>query len=454
MKKIAVMAVLALVVASPALAGDTLWTRTYAGAGATVDRGSAVATIGDEIYVAGQERVGSFNLLVIHYRADGEVAWARTFDIDTEETVNDIVAQPDSSLYICVKIEAPTPSSRLVKLSKTGDTVWTRKSARLNATNIAVDDSGNVFVYGSLLGAVMNDSFCLIKYKADGTQDWRHTYRFGDQNSAAGLCADHDGSVVGVGVVNDQEGPHAMAVRFTPAGDTAWTHYYPELTGATLGGVAVDLTGFIVFTASIGSGITVARCSTSGPIDWRVEVPLRSLPMVYNTVVCDADTNIVVGGQDSSNCVGFAKLTWGGGAVCMGSSDVVAMPYGLAVDASKRPIVVGQRNLPPPPCCFTVKFTGVPGVAESVAPTPAGAAVRVGARLVRPGTALSVEVSVPGRYSLALFDARGALVRRLHDGQLAAGVHRFNPGRLAAGSYCLMIAGKTGASEVKIIQVR
>jgi hypothetical protein len=449
------MVILALVAVSTALAGDTLWTRTYSGAGATMDRGSAVATIGDEIYVAGHERLGTANVMVIRYHANGDMAWVRTFDIDTEETINDAAVLPDSSLLVCVKIESPQPSSRVIKLSKSGDTVWTRKSARLSATNLALNDSGDVFVFGSLFGAALDESLCLIKYKADGTQDWRKAYHFGDRHTTGGCCADEDGNIIAVSQITDTGGFHATAFKFTPAGDTAWRMDYPELTGATMGGVAIDAAGLFVFTVSLGSGLSVVRCSTNGSMDWNVSVPLHVGPMTYNTVACDADTNVVVCGQDASNYMAFAKLDKGGSFVCIGRSEVVATPYGVAVDVDKRPIVTGQRNQPPPSCCFTAKFTGVPGVAEQGRPAAADAAGTLsGATVVRPGAALSVKVSVAGNYSVVLLDVRGAVARRLHNGQLSAGVHRFNPGRLAAGSYYLKIAGGPGVSESKIVQVR
>lgn len=455
MKRTAVMAVIALLAAGTMFAGDTVWTRTYSGPGATINRGAGVATLGDDIFIAGRERRTNNNVMLIRYRANGDTVWVRTYDLDADESVQDVVLAPDTSLVVLVTVMTPVHSAILIKLTTNGDTVWTRRCARLSATNLALNEAGDIFVYGALFGTTMNESLCLIKYTAAGSESWRRSYRFGDRHSTAGCCADLSGNVIGTGEVMDSTGANAMVVKFTATGDTAWRIYYPDLTGAMMGGVALDPAGLFVFNAARGTMMSVARCSTNGFREWNIDVPLRGGPESYNAVACDADNNVIVAGMDANNFMAMAKLDPTGALVCIGSSEIVATPYAAGVDSEKRPIVTGQMNIPPPPACLTAKFTGVPGVQEpnpGPATNPAGLAV--GARVLRPGQALTVDVSTAGVYAVVLLDVRGALARRLHHGHLDAGRHSFSVGRLAAGAYCLRVTSHRGASDARIVQVR
>ena len=218
MKKVSVIALVALAFCvSSALAADTLWTRTYSGPGANMDQGRAVATIGTDIYVTGQEMTPSEpNVLVVKYHANGDTAWARTFNLDTMEQPVDIAVGSDSGPVVCVSMLGMPPAFRVIKLDKDGDTVWTRRRNGVQATNLALDDDGNVFVLGAAFGTMPNESLYLGKYTPAGAQDWQKTFVLGTNHQTGGACCDASGNILGVVSFNAQNGPFSGCIKFSP----------------------------------------------------------------------------------------------------------------------------------------------------------------------------------------------------------------------------------------------
>ncbi len=450
MRCIAVMAILA-VLASAALADDTLWTRTFKGESAAMDRGKSVATIGNEIFVTGMEQGLTANVLLIRYKANGDTAWARAYDLDTMEVASDVAVGSDTSPVVCAQVQGATPKLLLVKYNKNGDTAWTRHRVGMNPISVAVDDQNAVYVWGGMYGTAQDESLGLFKYASDGTPVWEKTLAWGNMNRCAGLAATASG-VVALANCNDSVGGHHWMIKFNSSGDTVWRQALDTL-GGDAQSVVCDPSGTIYVGASRGSQVGVARCSTSGRAEWIRNVDVQPGPEAQNLIAFDSDDRVVVAGTVQGQRLAVVKLTETGDiySTNYGPESLAIMVFGVAADAGGHPVVTGVTQTPPP-ACITIKFSGTVGVEEGLARP--NAARPAGARIARAGTPVTVSVRSTGAYTVALFDARGTLVQQVHDGFLGAGDHRFTVSAPAAGSYYLRVTGAGSVAETKLVQVK
>jgi hypothetical protein len=433
-------------------ADDTLWTRAYSYPGSATDQGNAVAVLGNEIFVAGTDQSSASNILIIRYHSNGDTVWTRVCVLDSTDVVTDVAVGDDSAPVVCAQVQGKQPVLLLAKFSKTGDTVWTRHRARMQATRIALDNSGAVYVWGSLYGAAANESLGLFKYGADGTPAWEKTLTFGTMNQSAGLALAPDGGFIAAANISDSTGMHSTLFKFTSSGDTAWKRSPARLVGGNIEAVACEPSGSFYVSMPQASQTTVARCSTDAQVDWLESEPIQSLSGDCNMLAIDPDAHLVVAGVNASQQIQVIKLTQAGQPYANDTGPDSVTVYGLAADTAGDPIVVGMAHYTSPPACLTVKFTGAAGATEGGRPLLSGRPQS--SRVGRADIPLVINVKSAGRYSVLLLDARGSVVRQLCGGFLSAGDHSFTPGPLAAGSYFLKVFGRSGASGSKLVQVK
>jgi hypothetical protein len=448
MKKVAVLIALSLMVfGGRASAGDTLWLRIH-GAGST-EAGTAVATIGADIYLAGTVTNLDADILLVKYRENGDSVWSHVRNFDTDEHVVGMAIAGDSGPVVCVAVRGPLPKLLLVKFNKNGDTTWTRSRLGFIPTGIALNALNEILVYGSSGGPSASDSLALAKYSVGGSTVFSRTWSLGAVHTTGGCALDPAGNLIGAVSVTG----HPTLLKFSSIGDTLWHRQYPDLAGGELQGVAVAPNNCIVVADLHLTKLHVAKLAPDGSQLWTDTLPGQGAAGLYCNITVGADSNILAPLTDSLGVGGMMMLNAQGQRVWFSRSGRQCLLQAVAVGGDGYPVVVGRSNLAPPGGVI-VKFSVASAIAEPANPSVSRAERFLVRDILGPGQAIALSVPRAGSYTISILTETGALLRQISKGYLVPGEFRLAPGKLAAGSYYLRIAGPAGTFQEKFIQLR
>jgi uncharacterized delta-60 repeat protein len=245
-------------------AGDTVWTRRYAGPGGGVDRPWAMATDGTgNVYVCGQScaSVGSpdsSDMLTLKYGSDGTELWAVRWagPRGGPDAALGIAVDSTGNVHVCGFTDAAAGGSAdfvTLKYNAVGDTVWSRTlngpgNASDTARAIALDRFGNVCVAGACRGESSGQDYATVRYDSDGASQWVRYYdhELGD-DAVSAVAVDREGSVYVTGRSQGSLGGiDFLTVKYNAGGDSLWTARYDDDQGFdAAAAIAVDTAGYV-----------------------------------------------------------------------------------------------------------------------------------------------------------------------------------------------------------------
>jgi len=214
--------------------GDTVWTCTSYVSNSTV-RDLCFGPSGS-IVAVGMGYQGGYNVYAMKYSSAGDSLWARFYkwagSVGGDAKCG--ACGPDGSVYLAGFVGMGVPVDILtVKMSADGDTLWGRAydgpgHGSDAAVGIAVDNSGNAYVAGKVIGAGGNSDIAVLKYSSTGTLLWDWIYN-GSSNStdeAVGVKLDPDGNVCVGGTTSQSGKDHDFAfIKLSPDGDSLLVSY-------------------------------------------------------------------------------------------------------------------------------------------------------------------------------------------------------------------------------------
>jgi len=158
-------------------AGDTQWTRTFGGA--QHEHGHSVVQTADSGYaICGTTYsfgAGDADIWLIRTNANGDTLWTRTFGGDTADLGHSVFATSDGGFVLCgqtASFGAGNYDAWLIRTDSAGDTLWTRTFGGTNddrGYSVQQTADGGFIIAGMTksLGAGGAD-FYLVKTDADG----------------------------------------------------------------------------------------------------------------------------------------------------------------------------------------------------------------------------------------------------------------------------------------------
>jgi hypothetical protein len=295
--------------ALPALAEmivDTAWVRRYNGPGNSHDYANAITVDGSGItYVTGGSN-GDYT--TIKYYPNGDTAWVRIYNGpgDSGDEASAIAVDGSGNVYVTGRSMGSGPGEdyATIKYYPNGDTAWVRRyngpgDNQDEASAIAVDGFGNVYVTGRSVGIGVDDDYATIKYYPNGDTAWVRRY------CTYAMTVDSAGNVYVTGWSSgDGKGEDYTTTKYYPNGDTAWVRRYngPDNGGDFPEDIAVDGSGNIYVTGeSEGSGTdydyATVKYYPNGDTAWvrRYNGPGNWYDMAY-AIVVDGSGNAYVTG--------------------------------------------------------------------------------------------------------------------------------------------------------------
>jgi hypothetical protein len=190
------------------------------------------------------------------------------------------------------------------------DTAWV---ARYNgpgnsldwANDIAVDDSGNIYVTGVINWGDMGT----IKYYPNGDTAWARSYAGLGEAWGRALAIDDSGNVYVTGETGSYPSQECATVKYYPNGDTAWArrYYGPSHRGDFPYGIAVDasgnayVAGYSYNTKAVADAFTI-KYYPDGDTAWvrRYDGPESQDDFAFALALDDSGNVYVTGGSQGS----------------------------------------------------------------------------------------------------------------------------------------------------------
>jgi len=197
------------------------------------------------VYVAGNiyRGVSGFNISLVKYDPAGDQQWMREYNGVGNDLDDATAVAVDTSGNIFVTGYSFRGSASLnyeiitIKYNPNGDSLWVRSynspgNLDDRAFALAVDEQGNAYVGGYLkntsLGNVYGKGYITIKYNSSGTQLWATQLDMTVEGSVTALVVDTSGFVYVTGLGHDFNSASSeyITVKYNASGNSIWTKHY------------------------------------------------------------------------------------------------------------------------------------------------------------------------------------------------------------------------------------
>ncbi|MDP2207655.1 MAG: SBBP repeat-containing protein, partial [Bacteroidota bacterium] len=236
--------------------GNQVWSDQFNGPENYFDIPYDMASdIDGNLYVAGRSRVaGNSDYTVIKYNPEGVRQWVSFYNGPTNyrDVAYDVALDKKGNIYVTgTSLDTLKKHDDFVtiKYDTSGTTqwisrfdgplvspsIWVNMPTSNNVVSLAVDDSGNVYVAGSIyLDSLSGEAFVIIKYNQLGEQQWFATYTSDLKNGRDKcylLALDREGNIYLTG--NSETGVTSsdrfdfVTIKYNPSGVRQWIQRYP-----------------------------------------------------------------------------------------------------------------------------------------------------------------------------------------------------------------------------------
>ena len=394
--------------------GVQQWVARYDGPASMNDMavGIALDSLG-YVYVTGSSEGQASDFVTIKYTPSGTQQWATRYNgpSDGNDSPLGIVLDKVRNVYVAGTSDTTGAATDLVtiKYDAFGQELWRATyngpaNGEDRAVGLALNPKGGVYVGGFSDGAGTRKDYVLIKYSAQGAQQWVARYddttHFDDYATA--VSADREGNAYITGYANGNgTSEDYTTVSYDSAGSRRWVaafdgsaHGSDYATSVVSDGEGGAYMTGDSYSQTHGDDIVTLRCDSSGSRLWTAKYPSDNLQSARRVDVSPSGDVYVSGGSFIDPGAVWTVIKY-------------SQTQTVSVEAQ-------QRNSP-----ATFRL-------EQNYPNP-----------FNPTTVVSGQWTADSRVRLAVYDILGREVAVLADGRFPAGRFSFifDGSRLASGVY-------------------
>ena len=470
-------------------AGVLQWITRYNGPGNSVDAAQSLSVDEDgNVYVTGHSAgIGTgLDYATLKLNSVGAIQWVTRYNgpANSGDRASALVID-DDNVYVTgnsTGVGTGLDYATIKHNRTTGAIEWvSRYNGAGNdmdiASSITVDNSGNVYVTGTIISGFdpSGDPFpfeffdwATIKYNSAGAQQWVSIHDEGGDDFAESVLLDNLGNVIVTGSISNSlpraEEPDQDygAIKYNAlTGAEIWVAKYGPPPGDTFDNEwrpsdqAIDSEGNIYVTGQTGQQeYGTIKWNNDGVLQWAVTYS-NGPNQIARAIEVDASDNVYVTGSSSSTGlfeVDFATIKYnqlqtacgkkgdkilvchkGKKTLCIDSSDVSAhLDHGDELGA----------------CATTITSAANARISETIASindVPSRFQVSVIPNPAITTTKISYELPADGRVLIQVFDVLGREIKTVVDASKQAGFHNaeLNVSALQPGMYYYRVTVKT-----------
>lgn len=223
---------------------NPLWVSRYNGTSNGIDEISSMTVDNSgNVYVTGRSQgiSSNYDYITLKYNTNGDTVWIKRYNGpgNSIDEATDIAVDNQGNVYVTgrsVDVSLNTDYAT-IKYNSNGDVVWLKRyngpgNQDDNAYSLAIDEAYNVYVTGRSVGTTSGADFATIKYNSNGDQQWVARYNgLGNFTDHATSICFYGGSVIVTGwscnTFNSSTSADYVTIKYNNLnGDSVWVKRY------------------------------------------------------------------------------------------------------------------------------------------------------------------------------------------------------------------------------------